>query len=77
MTRNPSRKQAPGPALALTCQANDDAVVSPVCSQGPACCPTCGRPYFGPASSALLDLVILTHEHLGKIKAALETVVIP
>jgi hypothetical protein len=47
------------------------------CEPGPAVCPTCGRPYFGPASSALLDLVVLTHEHLGKIKAVLETVVLP
>ena len=43
---------------------------------GPTVCPTCGRP-FGPASSALLDLVVLTHEQLGKIKAVLETVMMP
>jgi hypothetical protein len=39
---------------------------------GPACCPHCGRPYFGPQASRLLDLVILAHESLGKIKAVLE-----
>jgi hypothetical protein len=44
---------------------------------GPAVGPTCGRPYFGPASSALLDWVVLTHEQLGHIKAMLETVVMP
>jgi hypothetical protein len=62
--------QVSGPAVALTSPGNDP-------EPGPAYCPTCGRPYFGPASSQLLDLVILTHEQLGKIKAALEAVVIP
>jgi hypothetical protein len=57
--------------------ANDDAVVPPVCPDGPACCPCCKRPWFGPQSSELLDLVVLTHESLGKIKAVLEEVVLP
>jgi hypothetical protein len=44
---------------------------------GPGCCPACGRPFFGPQSSALLDLVILIHESAGQAKAVLEGVVVP
>jgi hypothetical protein len=81
VSRKPRTKQAPGPApaaeLELTYPDNDDVLVPPVVPGGPDRCPTCGRPYFGPASSGLLDLVILTHEQLGHIKAVLETVVQP
>jgi hypothetical protein len=82
--RKSRRKQVPRPApaadLELTFPDNDPEL-GPASGApgpaGPAVCPCCGRPYFGPASSALLDLVVLTHENLDKIIAALETVVIP
>jgi hypothetical protein len=81
--RKRPRKQLPNtsvpPDVELTCPDNDPEPVPPGLPPGPTpdICPTCGRPYFGPASSALLDLVVLTHESLGKTKAALETVVVP
>ena len=39
--------------------------------------PTCGRLAFGPVSSELLDLLILIHDHAGRAKSALESVVLP
>jgi hypothetical protein len=65
----PTRTTPPSAALALP-PAND-------AEPGPACCPTCGRPYFGPASSQLLDLVVSAHAAIADVKAALERVVVP
>jgi hypothetical protein len=73
--RTPSRKQAHGPNIALRVPANDEAVVPPGCPDGLGVCPTCGRPYFGPASSGLLDLVVSAHAAIADVKAALEAVV--
>jgi hypothetical protein len=41
------------------------------------CCPTCGRPYFGPQASGLLDLLILAQESISRAKQTLESVVMP
>jgi hypothetical protein len=40
-------------------------------------CPTCGHPYFGPVSSALLDQLILAQDLLARVQGTLEEVVIP
>jgi hypothetical protein len=69
----PSTTQPPSsPAVAtlVPCPATDP-------PGGADACPLCGRAYFGPAASQLLDLVVLTHEQLGKVKAMLEEVVVP
>ena len=45
--------------------------------QYPQVCPTCGRPYFGPHASGLLDLLIEAQDRITRAKATLETVVMP
>lgn len=67
--RKTRRKQAPRTTrildLELTFPDNDP-------GPGPTHCPTCGKPWFDPRASGLLDMVTLAQDVLSDLKAGLE-----
>lgn len=67
--RRPRRKQAPRTTrlltLALTFPDNDP-------GPAPTHCPTCGKPWFDPRASGLLDMSVLAQDVLADLKAGLE-----